>query len=306
MTRLTSLLRRAAERDSELGQSHHGSSPVALECLRDARSLLGALGQRRANSTRDARERYSAQLLGIDLAAASTINWMLYLSKRAKAGHQPMWRYVKAPKRTKVVLDSLLVSLVNNILGIRALAVGGLTAPARSIVRTQQELSLILVAITVEERFFTNYLDWMDHPDQNKGWSKVRPKEAMRAIDRFLAASGMDSDAVAHFDKWRKETYSNLSGFDHGHPGAMVAAAYNWNDAGGAAIGGAADKSLEALLDLTLWSLTEFLSLFSHGLFSLHRCRSDGSELGKHVLLSTKFLQAYTHQLFDEQQTHSA
>ena len=309
MTRTTRLLRKAAARETDLKAQDRFNSIALLAC-RQTRAIRSVLDKQRQDAVLSAGKRFGAELLCLDMAATTLAYWLLLAQQRREEKRTILWSYNgSSPDRPAIVFEALFTGAINSILGTRTLLTLGLGQPLRSVFRNQLELGLIMVAITTDEVFFHDYLAQVDAPEGNlTAWNKVRPKVALRKIDEALGRTELDGGARADFHRWRKSTYSWLSGFEHGHPAALVVSASAWEGSTKrrTSIGGCIDDSLENLAHMIVWSSYEVITLLTGSLFRVHGWRGQGTEFTDEVILSTRFFQSYALELMKEQDGRAA
>jgi hypothetical protein len=307
---LTRLLRKAAASESVASLPVNEGGKVSVQAFSQTRQLMGVVRERQRDASIDAKVRFERELVGLDMAAATLAYWMLLCQHRVETKERVLWAYPSAPDRPAAVLESLFTGLINSITGLRTLLLGGLGQPLRAVFRNQLELSIITLALAVNEPFFKDYMAWTDasEADHLKAWNKVRPKVALRVIDESLESLGFDAAARAEFSKWRTGTYAWLSGFEHGFPVAMLVSANAWDEDGdiGSSVGGTVDNSIAAVASHITWGLYEFISLLTSALHRTHGWRGRGSELSAEILLTTKFFQSYMHEMMAEQDREGA
>lgn len=297
MTTLTRLLHRAGARESKLRLPGDSTFSVAVQACRQAREIHQVMGNERRRVTASG---IAPELVALDLGSTALTYWMLLAENRHEAGQRLLWPGETGSTRVMFILRGLLTGIINDLLAVRALLPLGLAQPLRSVFRNLLELGLVSVALTVDERYFRDYIAWADAPQGDlKAWSKVKPSVAQRAVGQSLLRAGLSDAERTEFDGWRRGTYAWLSAFDHGHPIALAVTAFNWDGkvSAGRSLGGAVDSSITTLAGQIIWATYEFFSLLTGSLFRTHNWRGDGSAFSAEVLLSTRFFQAFALEL---------
>lgn len=232
MTTLTATLRAARSRamEGEWGRLEDGREPLLRRVLDAVRSLDGMLlGDVEATDT--VPPELHGPMLHLRLTRACLVYIFLEAHGRSDAGLQvlvtPADEHLAA--RMRLLFDSLLTNLINTTLAIDQTFAAGLDFPMRSLARSDIELTTALLGLTADEQFRDAYLAWvheLDDAENLKHWRSVRPKDARRAIERFLATSTLESEIQHYILEALEHDYAWLSAFEHGHVVAMIASAH--------------------------------------------------------------------------------
>jgi hypothetical protein len=266
---------------------------LPIQACDQTRQLLATFRERTKEANAEAVKAFGPELVLFDMAVVTLTYWMLLGRHRDETNERILWQYDLHPQRPAAILESLFAAIISDVLAFRMLLLQGLGQPLRAVFRNILELSVIALAITVDEPFFNDYMSWTDAPEQEnlKAWNKVRPKVAFDAVSRSLERSGFDQAARLEFHLWRKGTYAWMSGFEHGHPVALLVSSNGW----------IIDHGIKAIVGSATWGLYEFVSLLTGALFRVHGWRGHGSELSAEIILSTRMFLSYAREVMAEQ-----
>jgi hypothetical protein len=134
--------------------------------------------------------------------------------------HKPLFWTTIDPDRGTAVLQVLATNLSNALLGVRILALAGLAAEARLVLRGFVETADLAVAVAFDSELYFRYAEAEQNLDKTaKYWRMyLSPARCREILSRLDSELGADTTLREGVYLWRKEMYKWLSRFAHVGP----------------------------------------------------------------------------------------
>ena len=203
-------------------------------------------------------------------------------------GTEPQFWPDVDPEFGTLILQNLVVNLSNALLGIRSLALAGLSAEANLVLRGFVENGDSTVAAACDKEFYFRYRNANADPRKSsKYWRQhLSPARCREILSCHDLRQGMSKDLQDEVSSWRENTYAFLSRFAHVHPIAHLINAFGHSADTEAplrpALGGTIDQRLrETLANAAFYSwfvsrsLGSLLASRDHGWYGFARKGDD-------------------------------
>jgi hypothetical protein len=224
-----------------------GADAANARIRRDVDSALG-LKPQRVNGVRLGVE-LRAGLACVELCALYLLEIGLVCLERFET--EPLFWPNVDPEAGTQILQNLVTNLANALLGIRALALAGLSAEANLVLRGFVENGDFTVAAAFDKEFYFRYRNAeIDPKKASKYWRQyLSPARCREVLSRHDLQLGMSDELQGFATSWREDTYAFLSRFAHVHPLTHLINAFGHSVAGEGSIrpslGGTVDYRLK-------------------------------------------------------------